>query len=64
MRHLHLIVDHEPSPCDFPPTWDDFSAARRRFLDRLATDATPRDGGEAERLGDGEAEPTGEVVGA
>jgi hypothetical protein len=36
MRHLHLIVDHEPAPTDFPPTWMEFEAARGRFLAQLA----------------------------
>jgi hypothetical protein len=36
MRHLHLIVDHEPAPSDFPPTWHEFEAARGRFLAQLA----------------------------
>jgi hypothetical protein len=41
MRHLHLIVDHDPAPSDFPPTWDEFAAARQRFFDRLATEPAP-----------------------
>jgi hypothetical protein len=28
-----------PQPSDFPPTWDEFTAARRRFLDRLSEGA-------------------------
>jgi hypothetical protein len=39
MRHLHLVVDHEPAPTDFPPTWAEFEAARGRFLARLAAPA-------------------------
>jgi hypothetical protein len=41
MRHLHLVVDHEPAPTDFPPTWNEFEAARRRFFNRLAAAAVP-----------------------
>lgn len=41
MRHLQLVVDHEPAPTDFPPTWSEFAAARERFFARLA-DTDPR----------------------
>jgi hypothetical protein len=41
MRHLHLVVDHEPAPTDFPPTWAEFDAARQRFFSRLAAQAAP-----------------------
>jgi hypothetical protein len=44
MRHLHLVVDHEPAPTDFPPTWHEFDAARRRFFTRLAAEAAPASG--------------------
>jgi hypothetical protein len=53
MRHLQLVVDHDPAPTDFPPTWHEFEAARRRFFARLATEAVPtgrRDPLEAEAL--------------
>ena len=36
MRHLHLVIDHEPAPTDFPPTWSEFQAARQRYLAGLA----------------------------
>jgi hypothetical protein len=45
MRHLHLVVDHEPAPTDFPPTWAEFEAARQRFFTQLATQAV-RAGGD------------------
>jgi hypothetical protein len=41
MRHLQLVVDHQPAPTDFPPTWHEFAAARRRFFERLAADVKP-----------------------
>jgi hypothetical protein len=49
MRHLHLVVDHEPAPTDFPPTWHEFEAARRRFLARLEDPAAtaPADGADS-----------------
>lgn len=43
MRHLHLIVDHEPAPTDFPPTWHEFEAARGRFLAQLAASSAGAD---------------------
>ena len=36
MRHLHLVIDHEPAPTDFPPTWAEYQAARQRYFARLA----------------------------
>jgi hypothetical protein len=36
MRHLHLVIDHEPAPTDFPPTWAEYQAARQRCFARLA----------------------------
>ena len=36
MRHPHLVIDHEPAPTDFPPTWAEYQAARQRFFARLA----------------------------
>lgn len=38
MRHLHLVTDPDAVPTDFPPTWDEFQAARQRFLARLVAD--------------------------
>ena len=46
MRHLHLVVNHEPAPTDFPPTWDEFEAARGRFFARLAAQAVPAGDGD------------------
>lgn len=57
MRHLQLVVDHQPAPTDFPPTWHEFEAARRRFLARLETPAAPAPEDEG-----AEAEAPGEVV--
>jgi hypothetical protein len=39
MRHLQLVQDHDAGPADFPPTWDDFQAARQRFFARLVAEA-------------------------
>jgi len=36
MRHLHLVIDHEPAPTDFPPTWAEYQAARKRYFAGLA----------------------------
>jgi hypothetical protein len=36
MRHLHLVIDHEPAPTDFAPTWAEYQAARQRYFARLA----------------------------
>ncbi len=57
MRHLQLVVNHQPAPTDFPPTWDEFEAARRRFFARLEMPAAPAGAGEG-----AEAEAPGEVV--
>jgi hypothetical protein len=46
--------DQGASPSDFPPGWDDYAAARRRFLRRVAKRRADRD--EAEPLEDGEEE--------
>jgi hypothetical protein len=48
MRHLHLVVDHEPAPTDFPPTWAEFEAARQRFFSGLAAQAVPSDAAAAD----------------
>ncbi len=69
-RHLHLVTrdDHQQRadhPADgwdddalaseFPPGWDDYAAARRRFLARVAK--RPANPVERELLEDGEDRP-------
>jgi hypothetical protein len=39
MRHLELVIDHEPVPSDFPPSWAEYQAARQRYFARLGPKA-------------------------
>lgn len=47
MRQLHPIAEPEPVSTDFPPTWHEFEAARRRFFAGLAAPAAAAGDGDS-----------------